>query len=355
MNKKRVVIIIIASVAVIIVALIMASGRVRTFLLGPLSSKITVETTEPSPQITALSTVRVSSPTLVPDRGTIQYYEEGTGKMFEVQPDGTGLHVISSSKLPDFISSAWAPDGRSVITAFSSPEGFQFKAYRFDTKQSFALPAGTQSVAFSPDSTRIAYFQTSKDGSRIAIMPAGDGVAKNIFQTRLTSAALMWPSDEFLALMLQRSAGDQADILLITLSGSVTHLLDDQRNVEQMWARSGAAVLLSLINSDSKQELWVKDIATGLFTVLPVTTSASKCAWSLDLKTVWCAIAHQRSGQQYDDFVAIDLGTGTSRVVIDGRLLTPRVVAESLIMSPDETHYIVKNKTDGKLYSITSP
>ncbi len=328
--------------------------RIRDTFAGILNSS-NVQVTRSVVTATKLSSTQAVSPFFNPLRNALQYYERGTGRVLEVQPDGSGAHTISDTQLPGFTSSTWSPDGHSVASSFSTGDGTTWKLYRFDTDQTFTLPRGTQAVAFSPDSNRLAYFQTTSTGSSVSIVPAIGGTPKQIFATHILTASVAWPQENIVAVTLYRSSGEHADVFLVDLDGSVTHLIDDQISVETNWAPGGAAVLVSLTNPSGNPELWVRNTTTGTYSILPFAAPASRCAWSLDAMRVFCAIPHEGRGAPYDDFREIDLGNGSVSDIADGADLTPHIEAQELLLSPDERRLVTVNQDDGLLYSIPLP
>jgi hypothetical protein len=271
--------------------------------------------TKQSGSLIALSSVEIVSPVINTQRNTVQYYEKGTGKVYEAHPDGRTPTILSSNRLPDFLSSVWAPNAQAVISSFSSSGGTQFRTFNFITKNSVTLPEGTQSATFSPDSSHIALFKTSSGESEggVFLTDASGRGLKKIFSTRATNGSVEWPRSDCIAFTSWKSPELQTDIFLLDLRGGITHLLDKQKNVEQLWAKSGKRLLISLENEEGRSELWVRDFETGTFSILPLATPASHCAWTASENTLFCALT--TSVGSSDSFYALNLSDGSMKKI----------------------------------------
>lgn len=318
------------------------------------SSHTDISITKRSIKVVPLSTAQIIAPAINRKNGVVQYYEKGTGKTYEVRPDGTELRAISG-RLPDLLSSIWSRDAQAVISSFSTTEGLQFRTYKFATKESITLPRGTQSVSFSPDGTQIAFFRTEKSGSESGIFVMGsDGKGTHqIMGTRATNGEIFWPNDQFISFTIWQPAQSKADVFIVDLDGGISHFLDEQQEFEQLWPRSGKKVLFSLKNSYNETELWVHDFETGAFSILPLSAKASRCAWATSEKAVICAVATKSSANAPDVFFNIDLTTGTTQKLSQDVDQRSRFVVEQLLLWPDESTLIVLNRSDGKLYSLS--
>lgn len=315
-----------------------------------------ISITKHSTKIIQLSNTQIIAPVINRKSGVVQYYEKGTGKTYEVRPDGTGLRVISS-RLPDLMSSTWSGDAQAVISSFSTTEGVQFRTYEFTTKESVVLPKGTQSAAFSPDRSQIVFFRTgtSEDDSGVFIMSSNGKGTHKIMSTRATNGDVAWPNDKFVSFTVWQPAQSKADVFIVGLDGSISHFLDGQQELDQLWPKSGERVLFSAKNSDNETELWIRDFKTGAFTILPLSTTASRCAWTTSEKALICAVSTKPSANSPDLFSRIDLTTGVTQKLSQDTDYGLRLIVERLLLWPDETNLIIVNKADGKLYSLSFP
>lgn len=294
-----------------------------------------------------LSKEKVASFTIL-NTGDVSYYEKGTGRMFSVNPDTKEEKVLSSNNLPNFVKTIWSPDKQEVISQFYYSAGTQYRSYDFQTKKSASLNS-SQLPAFSPDGSQIVSFIKSLDAEdtyNISISETDGSVSKKIFNTRVPSVDLYWPQDNMLAFKVADNRG-YSKLFSLTKDGAIIELLTDLKNLKIVWSPSGQFLLFSKIGDSGQIELYYKNIANGNEILLPITTIASKCAWSIDEKTIICAVP-TASGDS-EELYKIDATNYTKQLI---NSLGPNIQVQEILLSNINNYAIFLNSYDEKLYSI---
>ncbi len=298
-----------------------------------------------SPSI--LSKNKVASFTLL-NTGDISYYEKGTGRMFSVNSDTKEEKVLSANALPNFIKTIWSSDKQEVISQFYSLSGTQYKYYNFQTKQSATLNS-LQLPAFSPDGSQIVSFASSLDANgtyNILISQPNGSISKKIFSTRLSYVNLYWPQDNLLAFEVSDNRG-HSKLFSLTKEGEVGEILTDAQNLKTQWSPDGQLLLFSKVGDTSQTELSYQNIMDGSETLLPVTTSASKCAWSIDGKTIVCAVP-TASGDG-EELYKVDVTNKTKQLIT---ALGPNMQVQEMLLSNIDNYAIFLNSYDERIYSV---
>lgn len=294
-----------------------------------------------------LSKNRVASFTLLNTGHTVLYYEKGTGRMFGINLNADEEENISTNSLTNFIKTIWSPDRQKVVSQFYSPSGTQYKYYDLQTKKSVLLNSLRQ-PAFSPDGNHIVSFTRSSDAPDIytIVVSEPDGsVLKKLFSTRLSSVTLYWPQDNLLAFEVADNRS-YSKLFSLTKDKSIGEILSNVLNLKILWSPSGQFLLFSKMGDNGQTELLYKNIMNNRETLLPITTVASKCAWSIDEKTIVCAMPTVSGGGE--DIYEVNILDGTKQLLS----LLPNIQVQEILLSNTSDHAIFLNSYDEKLYSL---
>ena len=299
--------------------------------------------TRPSETLRPLSQRGVVSPVLSKEKDGIIFYEKGTGKVFEVVLKDMVEKLFSDVPLTNLIKTVWAPSRKEVISLFYSPKGNRYKYFSYKTKVSVDLGTDIKSLAFSPDGSQIAYFG-KKDGSQGIFISQPDGSSfKKLLPSRLENTEIYWPSDDLLA--LQTDTIDGSELYSLSKTGELRNLLGPANGFEIKWSKDGSRVLFSQ-KTELGTGLFYKDLSSDTETSLNVSTSASKCDWGIDSKTVVCAVPSSSSFG--DEIYEISLD-GTKKLLSSP---TSRIDTTELFLSGLDDYVIILNSLDNKLYVL---
>lgn len=290
-----------------------------------------------------LSPRGVLSPVLSKEKNSIVYYEKDTGKVFEVALEDLRERSVSDLSLTNLIKTIWAPSKKEVISLFYSPRGSHYKYFSYKTRATVDLGTNIKSIAFSPDGSQIVFFGM-KDGSEGFFISQPDGSSfKKLLPSRLENTEVYWPSDDSLA--FKTDAADGSELYSLSKTGEIKKTLDSRDGLEVKWSGDGSKLLFSQ-KTESGISLFYKDITSKSETPLNVSTSASKCDWGIDSKTVVCGIPG--SSASGDEFYEIGLD-GTKKLISSP---TSRINTEELFLSGLDDYVIILNSLDSKLYVL---
>jgi hypothetical protein len=315
-----------------------------------------------------ISSEPVLAPTIGADGKTVKYYVKSNGNVFESNFDGDNKKKISSTNLTNILKIIWSPNKEKVIGIFN--ENNQPKKYLFDyvSGQTALLGAGLGYISWSPDGKQIAYQYSSATEEQSNISTANpDGTGwKNIFKTRLENLIVEWPIKEKISIRTPVSGLAQGLLYAInSQTGAFTKVLSDIYGLNTKWSPKADKILFSFTSGDGKNPALMLADETGSQTKdLKVAGLVDKCVWSLDDRTVFCALPQEISPNATwpddyykglvivkDDFYKINLETN-ERTKITGSSLGTGYDAQELFLSPKEDYLFFINRIDGLLYSL---
>ncbi|HYU65031.1 MAG TPA: hypothetical protein VEK36_02085 [Candidatus Paceibacterota bacterium] len=287
------------------------------------------------------------SPTNSNSKNKVLYYEKTIGRVFETAIDGRGEATISETKLPNFIQTLWSSDKQQVISQFRTPQGLQFRYYNYETKKSAAFAQNIRSIAFSPDSQEVVYFQTEGElGSIYLALPDGSD-PKKILDTRIPEIKLEWPSAQ--EIIAQTNQNSTSDILIISPEGGITRVLTEQKGLRHSWSPSGNNLVFSSTDQGTTT-LQFMNIQTKNQGTIALDTTADKCIWSTDERSIICAVP--KSTIASEDFFRFDIITGKQELLFASDSSNPPISVQEPFLSQGEGYLIFLNNIDNRLYSL---
>ncbi len=303
----------------------------------------------PSGVVTLLSRRSAISPVLSKEKDSVIFYEKGTGKVFEVALKNPTEKVISDVPLPNLTKTIWAPSRKEVVSLFYSPQGTHYKYYNSITKTSVDLGTNIKSLSFSPGGDQIVYFGVGNDYNRIFISQPDGTISKKILNSRIESPDVYWPTEDNLAFKTNTPGGPMGEVLFgLGTNGDLTDLLELRQGLQVKWSGDGKKILFSSSES-GVLNLSYKDYAgteSRPEVSLGVSTSASKCVWSIDDKSVICGVP--RSSAPGDEIYEIGLD-GTKKLLSSP---TSRIDTTELFLSGLDDYVVILNGLDNKLYVL---
>ena len=299
--------------------------------------------TESSDTLKLLSSRNVLSPVMSVEKNSILYYEKGTGKVFELDFKDLVEKSISDAPLANLTKTIWSPSRKDVVSVFSYPEGNRHKYFNYKTKGSVEFEANIKSLVFSPDGSQVAYFGNQENFWGIFLSTPDGSSSKLLLPSRLESNEVYWPSNESLAFKTDNSYG--SDLYSLSKTGEIRKILETKNKLEVKWSKNGSQFLFSQ-KEGTETNLFYKNLGSESETSLGVSTSASKCDWSIDNKTVVCGVPKpQASG---DEVYEINLD-GTKKLLSSP---TTKIDTAELFLSGLDDYVVILNSLDNKLYVL---
>ena len=313
----------------------------------PNSNSQTNSTTPPriesSETIHVLNQRSTTSPVLSKEKDSILFYEKETGKVFEVTLNDLKEKSVSDSPLANLVKTVWAPSRKEVISLFYYPNSSHYKYFNYKTKVSVDLGTDIKSLAFSPDGSQIAYFGSKESSRGIFISQPNGSSFKKLLPSRLENAEIYWPSDDLLA--FKTDAGGGSELYSLSKTGEIKKILDSRDELDVKWSKNGSRVLFSQ-KTESGTGLFYKDVSSESETTLNISTSASKCDWGIDGKTVICGVP--KPSTSGDEIYEINLD-GTKKLISSP---TSRINTAEIFLSGLENYIVILNSLDNKLYVL---
>src|SRR3989344_2465460 len=289
---------------------------------------------KPLPRLRKLSKEPVAG-AVVFNTGTtsvVRFVEKGTGNVYEATSDSLAIKRLTNTTIRKIIRAFWIPSGAGFLAQTLIPESeiietnfvklnkvststLSENLTPFSTTIS-KLPTGIKELTIKPDGTKIFYYTVSGNSRWFVANPDGTG-ATLLLSHPLTEWLPKWVSPT-----------------LVSSGGKTPRLF--------------------LINNKN-------------FTSINANTNtlADKCVWSKKEISVYCAIPNQipngaypddwyRGTLQTEDFLKkIDLNNIIYYNTADlSKESGEKIDVVDIMLSPDDTHLIFRNKTDGFLWLL---
>lgn len=294
-------------------------------------------------EMLVLSKRGVISPVMSKEKDSVIYYEKDTGKVFEVVLNDFREKPVSDAMLPNLIKAIWAPSRKEVVSLFYSPSGNHYQYFNYKTKDSVEFKIAIKSLVFSPDSSQIAYFGNKGDSRGIFISQPDGSSFKKLMPSRLENIEIYWPLADLISFQAKTVSG--SELYSLSKTGAVKKILDSRNGLEVKWSKDGSKVLFSQ-KVESGVSLFHKDLSSESETPLSIATSASKCDWGIDNKTVVCGVP--RLSESGDEIYEIGLD-GTKKLISSP---TTKINTAELFLSGLDDYIVVHNSLDNKLYVL---
>jgi len=315
-----------------------------------------------------ISQSSIYAATIGEDGNTVKYFRRNDGHVLQSDFNGLNIKEISSVTLTGLTGAVWSPDKQKVIGLFSDNNQTKKYFYDYANNKSSLLDSTTGYVSWSPDSKKIAYQYVPANGEQNTISVADpDGTNwKNIFKTRLDNLIVEWPAKDKISLRTRVSGLAQG--LLYALdptTGDFNRILSDFYGFSAKWSPKADKLLYSFTTSRGKNpSLTLADSSGANTKDLKLSGLADKCVWSMDDRTIFCALPQSISSNAIwpddyykglvilsDDFYKINMETN-EKTKIAGSDQQFSYDAQDLFLSPKEDYLFFTNHADGLLYSL---
>jgi WD40 repeat protein len=345
-------------------ALVRGNGNAQTATIAdeiasPSPSSAPMFKSAPLPR--AISESAAAGVAIGTEGDAIRYYEQATGKSFWIDLPTLQTHALSDQRLSGFLRSLWVPHNEQVISEFQKGSASQYRFFDYPTKESTTIGQGTVSdIAISPDGRTLAYLETDGNTSKLFVSATDGASPRMILETRAQDAQIAWQNNSSISLLSKRTDRPGTDLSVVDMEGNLSIILSGRENLEYRWSPDGTLVLFSYFTSNQGVSLWVTD-ARGLQDVpLGIASSAQKCAWHSDNRTITCGIPARTTLTRdvaadktatLDDIATIDIGTGLRSDQYASSRDTLLGVIDPLLSS-SQNYFVFTNLFDGRLYSL---
>lgn len=327
------------------------------------------------PKIPSFSSAKIStvsqeltiSPTLSSSGDKIWYF--GTsGELNEVDLIGSAPKKLSETKITNPSSVLWSPDKLKALLRGSD----NFSVFDTTNNQISPLNSNITAVSWQAVSSKIIYKYYDPVNKKSSLN-VSDADGKN------WKKILDLPHDKISFLQIPRSGlisfWNNGDAYYPTLFQTASLIGEDTKTLYQesfgtdyLWDNSGSHVLVSQtdVKGGTKIQLGVMNYNGGEYRNLGLPTFVSKCVWSKDNKTIFCALPGNipensilpndyKTGKftTTDTFWKIDTTTGEKNRLVETSDISGTFDASEFFLNSDESLLFFVNKIDKKLYKIT--
>lgn len=295
----------------------------------------------------------------------IQYYDNAEGGVWKASFDGKGKIKLTGDKFSNLKKIDWHQNKKEALLEI----GDSFYFYSFGNEEKFIKK--TKALGWINFNQGIVYsyedYSTHKKTLNVS-SPDGTNwkeimslVSDDINITHIpgSAKASFWPkSDAFV----------ESDISIVAMGESEIQKIGDLKfGADYLWSNDGNKFLRSSVSQKGGGGLVLEvcETKTNKCTNLNVPTIASKCAWTKNNKSVYCAaplnmgknaiwpndyLNHKISTK--DSFWKIEVDSIKKANILEEKDVTEELDAINLLLSPNEDFLFFINKKNGSLFRI---
>ncbi len=322
-------------------------------------------------KITLVSNEPVLGPVADKKTEKVFYYSGSNGTIWQVDNDGLNRVQVSDVKIAGLVSAVWSPDRLKSLTTIEQEGKRSFFLYDNVKKTSTSLKEGLDNVTWDSLGAKIIYkYYDSKSKKRSLSVADPDGrnwstlIAEIPFRN-LSVAAI--PSTSIISFWNSPNSVEESNLQIISATGGqVKNIFKGKFGADYLWSPDGnRALVSSLVSKESKiMTLGVVDLQ-GQYRDLGIPTIASKCAWSVDGKTIYYALPgaipsgsnmpndyQDKKFLTQDTFWKINIANNSKERIVELTDIQGAFDVSNLFLSATEDGLFFINRVDGKLYRI---
>ncbi|MEK7598134.1 MAG: hypothetical protein AAB487_00150 [Patescibacteria group bacterium] len=333
------------------------------------SSPTQAQKTKSDAKIFPVSEEPVLGPIFADSEQVVKYYSKENGKTYQIDPDGNGKKVISEKDLPGLTGVYWSPSKTKVLTKFSKGNGqSQFFYYDYANRRGMPLKNNLDFVVWqNNDKIFYKYFDPASQKRSLNIAnPDGTGWEKITELNYKNIVIAPVPQSGLVSFWTNPDANSETVLQSVSIVGQSSKILFTGKfGVDYLWNNNGTKALLS--HSDAKGgtkiRLAVINDQGGEYKNLEMPTFVTKCVWTRDNKTVYCALPgsipesailpndyYAGKFNTTDTFWKVNTQTGEKERIVALDKIQGSFDASTLFLNYDESILFFVNKSDGKLY-----
>lgn len=302
----------------------------------------------PQKGLITLSRDEAAFPTLSADGKAIFYYVPLTGEIRSTatqnMPNGSSLVARIQPNAQQIL---WA-NNKTLIASYSSGNIY----YDLNSNTSRKIDPQFINPTISKSGNRIAFtvFDSKSEQGNISVSDQNMEVRKDIMPTRISNWRPSWINGSVLSL-LRPPLNQNPTTALYTLdiqTGNFQNVTELKDGLEILWSPSGQKLVYSYNDEKGNPWLYFMDMSVRDEMGMDQPTKASKCTWSIDNKTLYCA------GK--NSFISIDTSSQgfTTREIPNPREgINSAAAAINLFLTSSEDYILFKDSQSGKLYGIS--
>jgi hypothetical protein len=219
-------------------------------------------------------------------------YDQETGLISTFDPLSSNSQSEPLAQInPGAKKLIWSSDGSKLIAHYVGKS--MYYDFTVGTTHTYSAKIYSPVFDFKSDKTIIYSYVDSSGANYISLGESFASSFKNITPTRLQNPQLEPLTEAVLAITGKTAISKYRSSLglLQKNTGELKVLVAGYENIETMWAPSHTQLVYSVVKPTTNTvALYYLNAATGFRRELPVSTIATKCAWSSDELTILCAV-----------------------------------------------------------------
>src|SRR3989344_132653 len=237
------------TVILIFVCLSFSSFLVGYFIINDRgnigSSQILSRFTSPNPTEKTEKSLAITSEPVISFvlKGKVIRYVKRDGQVLELNPSNLITTPISKVAMPAILGTIWSPDADNLIYLANRSDGNRFVYLNLNTGVMKNLDHSIETLAFSPDSSRIVYLARMGNSGSVIIQYLDSSDFKRVADVRLKASSLSWLDDN--TLYVRSLEGDRYTSFLLTFDGQLSKITQNKNSQEELPSGDGGKVLLS--------------------------------------------------------------------------------------------------------------
>lgn len=301
----------------------------------------------------------------------IFYYSVIDGTVWQVDSDGLNLVQIDNAKLTGLVGVNWSPDRTKVLTNFNKEGRSVFFFYDKLKKVATKLKENLDNVVWDGLGGEIVYkYYDNKTQKRSLSIANPDGsnwqtIADNIPFRNISISAI--PLSSVISFWNSPAASEESILQTVTTTGgAVKEIFRGKFGADYLWSPEGKMALVSSLTDKNSKMITLGIIdSQGNYQDLGIPTMVSKCAWSVDGRTIYYALPggiptgatmpddyQNKKFTTSDTFWKIDITTGSRERILQLDDIDGTYDVASPFLSSTENSLFFTNRIDGKLYRI---
>jgi len=326
-------------------------------------------------KIQAITDEAIISPVLKSEGDYIMYYAKGNGNVLRVTPDGKEKKIVSSDTLSGLVDNAWSPKQDKVISQFRQGAYDTFSMYDFNTQKVKNFDPGMDNIVWSNMGDKIIYkyYDGKTKKWTLNVSDPDSSNWKELTELAYRNMKITQiPRSTMLSFWNMANSFEETNFSVVSmLGGEKKTIFSNKFGADYLWSPNGEKVLVSSVENKggSRMNLSVMNSQAGEYVSLGTPTMVSKCIWSKDSSTVYCAFPgsipdnavmpndyQEGKIQTKDSFWKINVAAGGKKDRIieieDLNAIGVSFDAKNLFLSSEEDALFFVNSYDGKLYRI---
>ncbi|MFA6183881.1 MAG: hypothetical protein WC682_02135 [Parcubacteria group bacterium] len=295
----------------------------------------------------------------------IQYYNNNEKGFWLASFDGSIKERLSNDDFGKLDKVVWSNDKKEAILKM----GDSFYLYKFGNKEKFIKK--TKALSWMNFNQKIVYsyedYASRKKTLNIANPDGSDW--KELAKLESDDIIMSYiPESAKASFWSVPDAFKESNMTIIPFGeGELEKIGEMKFGSDYLWSNDGGKFLRSSVSQKggNNLNLEVCEVKNNNCTNLNLPTMISKCAWSKNNKSVYCALPKNIDKNSVmpndylnnkfstnDIFWKVNVGSGKKEKVLDEKYIKEELDATNLVISPNEDFLFFINKKNNNLFRI---